>query len=838
MCNLVKFPWSLPCNFIPEVPYQNQITMILNYLKVALRSIFRNKLTSIINIAGLALALTCALLITFYVVDELSYDRHHPNAERLYRVTRYFYDQDGNASLRLANVAPPIGMLMRNDFPEIENLFRMLPLNTTVTLREEGNEDKSFREPNIYISEPEIFEILDVNLLEGNQATALENPGTLVLSEEMAEKYFGTTQVQGKTLEVFGFPVQVTGVFKSFKPQTHFHPDFLIAFSTLNDSTIYGRRRLETNWGNNSFGTYLLLREGEDAKALESKLPEFLDKHYGTFARANFGAPPDFVASKVTSLQLEKVTDIHLHSHLDDELEPPGNINTVYLMGTIGLFIILIAGFNFINLSTAQATKRSKEVGIRKVAGAFKTQLMYQYLSESVMISLFACAIALGVGYFALIWLNDFTGKSISFLGNPVLLLSMMGGTIIIGILAGLYPAFVISAFRPAVILKGKQSGGKPVLRRALVVVQFSISIVLIIATTIIFNQLDYLNNKDLGYAKDQVITLPYYTNLNTNYDAFYNALTKHTSIRNAGRSSRIPTGRLLDSMGAQMRKGDSLQNVGSRIAYIQVDHTFFETYDIPFVAGRNFSKDVITDDSLGYVLNEAALVAMGITDPASIIEQEFSYGGVNGRVIGVVKDFHFESLHQTINPIVFLIQRGGYNNLSIQVAGTNFQEGLNHIEKVWREFLPDRLFEYTFMNERYNRLYQNETKQSQLFTGFSLLAIFIACLGLFGLATFNTLQRIKEIGIRKVLGASVPNILTLLSREIVLLVIVSNVIAWPVAWYFMDKWLNTFAYRIEMNVLLYVLAAFVAIAIALLTVSSQTLKAAMSNPANTLRYE
>jgi putative ABC transport system permease protein len=290
--------------------------------------------------------------------------------------------------------------------------------------------------------------------------------------------------------------------------------------------------------------------------------------------------------------------------------------------------------------------------------------------------------------------------------------------------------------------------------------------------------------------------------------------------------------------MGAQMRKGDSLQNVGSRIAYIQVDHTFFETYDIPFVAGRNFSKDVITDDSLGYVLNEAALVAMGIADPASIIEQEFSYGGVNGRVIGVVKDFHFESLHQTINPIVFLIQRGGYNNLSIQVAGTNFQEGLNHIEKVWREFLPDRLFEYTFMNERYNRLYQNETKQSQLFTGFSLLAIFIACLGLFGLATFNTLQRIKEIGIRKVLGASVPNILTLLSREIVLLVIVSNVIAWPVAWYFMDKWLNTFAYRIEMNVLLYVLAAFVAIAIALLTVSSQTLKAAMSNPANTLRYE
>ncbi|MBX2962323.1 MAG: ABC transporter permease [Cyclobacteriaceae bacterium] len=812
--------------------------MLINYLKVALRSIFRNKLTSFINIAGLALALSSALLITFYVVDELSYDKHHPKADRLYRVTRYFYDQDGNASLRLANVAPPIGMFMRNDFPEIEKLFRMLSLNTTVTLREDGNEDKSFREPNIFISEPEIFDLLQVNLTEGNKATALEKPGTMVLSEAMAEKYFGSTQVQGKTLELFGFPVQITGVYKSFKPQTHFHPDFLLSFSTLNDSTIYGRRRLETNWGNNSFGTYFLLKEGEDAKALEGKLPDFLDKHFGTFAKANFGAPPDFVASKVTSLQLQKITDIHLHSHLDDELEPPGNINTVYLMGTIGLFIILIAGFNFINLSTAQATKRSKEVGIRKVAGAFKTQLMNQYLSESVLISLFACALALGAGYFALEWLNGFTEKSISFLGNPILLMAMIGGTIVIGILAGLYPAFVISAFRPAVILKGKQSGGKPMLRRALVVVQFSISIVLVIATGIIFSQLEYINSKDLGYAKDQVITLPYYGNLNDNYEAFYNTLTGHSSIKNVGRSSRIPTGRLLDSMGAQMRKGDSLQNVGSRIAYIRVDHTFFDTYSIPFVAGRNFSKEVRTDDSLGYVLNETALVAMGIADPASLINQEFSYGGVNGRVIGIARDFHFESLHQTINPIVFMIQQPQYNNLSVQVVGSNFQDGLNHIEKVWREFLPDRLFEYTFMNERYNKLYQNETKQSQLFTGFSLLAIFIGCLGLFGLATFNTLQRIKEIGIRKVLGASVPNILTLLSREIVILVIVANVIAWPVAWYFMDKWLNTFAYRIEMNIVLYMLAALVAIAIALITVSSQTLKAAMSNPANTLKYE
>lgn len=812
--------------------------MIKNYFKVALRSIFRNKLTSTINIAGLALALSSALLIVFYIVDELSYDRHHPSADRLYRVTRYFYDQDGNTSLRLANVAPPIGMLMQNDFPEIEKLFRMLPINTTVTLREEDSENKSFREPNIYVSEPAILDVFDVELLEGNPQSALENPGSMMVSDKMAEKYFGTTQVQGKTLELFGFPVKITGVYKSFKPQTHVHPDFLISFSTLNDSTIYGRRQLETNWGNNAFGTYFLLKEGEDVKTLESKFPNFLDNHFGNFAKENFGAPADFVASKRTSLQVQKISDIHLHSHLDDELEPPGNINTVYLMGIIGLFIILIASFNFINLSTAQATKRSKEVGIRKVAGAVKTQLMNQYLSESVLISLFACVLALGVGYFTLSMLNTFTGKSIEFLGNPMLIALMLAGTVAIGILAGLYPAFVISAFKPAVILKGKQSGGKPMLRRALVVMQFSISIILIIATGIIFSQLNYLNNKDLGYAKDQIITLPYVGALNNNYDAFYNALTNHASIKNAGRSSRIPTGRLLDSMGAQMRKGDTVENVGTRISFIRVDHNFFETYNIPLIAGRDFSKDVQTDDSLAYVLNESALGALGLDDVTSIIDQEFTYGGVKGKVIGVVKDFHFESLHQSISPIIFLMRSYNFNNLSVQVAGTDYQQGISHIEKVWREFLPNQLFEYTFLNERYNDLYENELKQSQLFTGFSLLAIFIACLGLFGLATFNTLQRIKEIGIRKVLGASVPNIVSLLSREIVILVLVSNLIAWPVAWYFMDEWLNTFAYRIEMNMLLYALAAFVAIAIALLTVSSQTIKAAMSNPSDTLRYE
>ncbi|MDL5047991.1 ABC transporter permease [Oscillatoria amoena NRMC-F 0135] len=814
--------------------------MLINYLKIAIRSLLRNKLASFINIAGLALALTSAMLIVYYITDELSYDRQHPFADRTYRVTRYFYDNNGNASLKLANVAPPVGMHIRNDFPEVETLFRMLSVNTTVTIPKEGQEGKSFREQNIFVSEPEIFDVLRVELLEGSRQTALEKPFSILLSEPAAQKYFGTTQVQGKTIQAFAanYEFQITGVFKPFSQQTHFHPDFLISFSTLNDSTVYGRRALETNWGNNAFGTYIVLREGQDPSSLQTKFPDFLEKHYGTFVRSMDGANPDFKASRVTSLQLQKITDLHLRSHLDDELEPPGNINNVYLMGMIGLFIILIATFNFINLSTAQATKRAKEVGIRKVAGAFKAQLIRQYLSESVLIALVACGLAIAASYFALDWLNGFTGKSIELIKQPGLIGFFAAGTVVVGILAGVYPAFVISGFKPALILKGKQSAGKAGLRKALVVVQFSISIVLIIATGIIFNQLQFINNKDLGFAKDKVITLPYYNQVSNTYDAFYNALTNHASIKNAGRSSRIPTGRLLDSMGAQIRIDDSLQNAGIRIAFIRVDHEFFDSYSIPFVAGRNFSKSVRTDDSLGYVLNEAAVRALGYKDAQAMIGEEFQYGGIEGSVIGIVKDFHFESLHQSINPMVFFVRQPFYNNLSIQVAGDSFQAGLDHIEKVWREFLPDRLFEFTMMSERYRNLYQNESRQSQLFTGFALLAIFIACLGLFGLATFNTLQRIKEIGIRKVLGASVPGILTLLSREIVMLVLLANLVAWPIAWYAMNKWLEGFAYRIDMNIGIFILATLVAIVIALLTVGTQTIKAATTNPANTLRYE
>ncbi len=816
--------------------------MIKNYLKAAFRSIFRNKLTAFINIAGLALAMSCALMIYLYVADELRYDQYNSHADRTYRITRDFLSQDGSINLRLGNVAPPIGPLAKNDFGEIEIMARTVNFNYVLGLEENGELKKVFREEYVFVAEPNIFKIFDFSFISGNQGQALERPFTIAVSESAAEKYFGTTNIIGKQLRGNDkYDLEITGVYKDLPHQSHWHPEFLVSFSTLNDSTIYGRKGLETNWGNNSFGTYILLEAGADPKKLEAQMPAFLDKHFGPYAIANFGAAPTFVASQTTRLNVQKVTDIHLLSHLDDELEAGGSMTNVYIMSTIGIFIILIACFNFVNLSTARATKRAKEVGLRKAVGAFKNQLINQYLSESILIAMLAMVLSAIFSFMSIDWLNQFTSKTLSIQQWQVVI-GLVGFAIFVGLLAGIYPAFVISAYNPALVLKGQQgiSKGKGGIRKALVIAQFAISTFLIISTVIIYQQLGFLNSSNLGYDKNRMVTVQYYRELSGTYDAFYNELTKSALIKNVGRSTLVPTNRLLNSAGPPLiMKGDSLVNTGVTTKMVTTDPEFFKTYGMEFVAGRDFDKSIKTDDSLAFVINETAAREYGWNDPSEGINKDFQYNGVKGKLIGVVKDFHFESLHQRIIPIVFFPVKGNrYSDLTINISGDNFQEGISYLEKVWKEFLPNRPFEYQYLSDRYDRLYQDEQKQSQLFSIFSGLAIFIACLGLFGLATFNTMQRIKEIGIRKVLGATVPNILTLLSKEIVTLILVANLVAWPIAWIFMGRWLDTFAYHIDMNVLVYAGTAILAIAIALLTVSIQTIKAAMSNPANTLHYE
>ncbi|MBA4054373.1 MAG: macrolide export ATP-binding/permease MacB, partial [Marivirga sp.] len=689
--------------------------MIKNYLKVALRAILRNKLSSFINIFGLALAMGCCLLIYLFITDELSYDRHNTNADRTYRVTRNFLSPDGSVNLHLGHLAPPFGPLLKNDFSDFEEVARILNTRMLIALQENAEEKKSFNEEHAYYAEPEIFKIFTIPVLEGNPEKALSEPFNLILSESAARRYFGTESAVGKPLKVGNrYDVVVSGVFKDFPKQSHWHPEVLISFSTLNDTTIYGRRGLETNWGNNSFGTYVLAKEPLDVKKIENQFPAFVDRHMGMNADANEPLP-----STWTNLFLQKLTDIHLHSHLDSEEESNGNINNVYMMGVIGLFIVLIACFNFVNLSTARASKRAKEVGLRKVVGAFKNQLINQYLSESILIALFALVLSIGFSYLAIQWLNDFTGKSLTLnlFSQWNLLLALIGFAILVGLLAGIYPAFVLSGFKPALILKGQFGSvkGKGALRKGLVVSQFAISIILIIATIITLKQIQYLNNRELGYDKDQVVTLRYYGDLGPQYDAFYNELQKESSIKNTTRSSRIPTGRLLDSQGtARVQKGDSLSDTNVVLKNISIDHEFFDTYQIEFAAGRNFSKDVKSDDSLSFILNESSVKMMGMTNE-NIVDKDFYYAGVRGRVIGVVKDFHFESLHEPIVPLVF---HSGpyYSRISVKLQGDKVQSGLASIEKVWRDFIPHRPFEYDFLSLQYKNLYESEQKQGQLF--------------------------------------------------------------------------------------------------------------------------
>jgi putative ABC transport system permease protein len=807
--------------------------MFFNYLKIALRLFTRNKLISGINIVGLSLALTGSLLIAIFVQDELSYDRYHDNSDRIYRVTRNFLSQDGSVTLHLGPIAPPFGPLLKNDFPDIIETARTRGFYESLSIIEEDGTFKESLTENRYYAEPSLFKLFSITILAGDTKTPLEKPNTLMVSDITAEKYFGTQDVVGKRLQTENGFMEITGVYKSFPAQSHWHPNILVAFSTLNDDKIYGRERLETNWGNNNFSTYILVNDQFDPKKTETQFPAFVDRHMG---ESGSSVQP----STWTNLFLQPLTSIHLHSKLDSEIEANGSINHVYTMSAIGVFLILIACFNFINLSTARATKRGKEVGLRKVVGAFKKQLITQHLSESIMTAFFAFLLAIALTSLAIPWLNDFTGKSIQLQQyvNASTILTILGMMIVIGIIAGLYPAFVISSFKPALILKGqngsiKGSGG---IRKTLVVVQFSISIIMIVATLITYQQLNFLNDQELGYAKDQVVTIDYEDDISKRYETFYHELTKNQAIINAGRSSIVPTGRLLNYQGTSIQKGDSLVATDIVMKDVRIDHDFFATYQIPFVSGRNFSKEIITDDSLGFVINETAAKMIGLTNEEAV-GQVLQNGQTKGRIIGVVKDFHFESLHEPIVPAVFIGQND-FNTISILISESEMKPALAHLEKVWNQFVPHQPFSYSFLSDRYSDLYKSEKSQNELFIIFAALAIFIASMGLFGLATFNTLQRSKEVSIRKVLGAPVGSILQLLSQEILILILIANVISWPIAWYFMSEWLDGFAYHIDMNVLTFIGAGVLTLIITLITITTQTVKAALTNPATILRSE
>ena len=796
----------------------------------------RHKVYSFINLFGLTVGLTCCLLITLYITNELSYDKYHTKANRIYRVTRNFVNQDGTVNLHLGNIAPPYGPLLKSYFPDLEEVVRILQNNAVVAV----NPERTFNEKEVFFAEPGFFKIFTVPVLSGNPAKALNEPNTVMLTEKMADKYFPNQNPVGQVLRMDSqLSLKVTGVYQSFPANSHFHPNFLVSFVTLEDSAVFGQKNLRTNYGSNNFTTYLLFPKDYPVKNIEAQFPAFLDKNMP--AEGGGSVKP----SSWTNLFLQKLTDIHLYSHLDTELEENGDINTVYLFSAIALFILLIACINFMNLSTARSSIRAKEIGVRKVMGATQPNLVVQFLAESMIFAIMAVLLALVLTKLMLPVMNSFTGRQLSFTirNSWLLTLAVVGLAALVGLVAGSYPALFLSSFQPVKVLKGKLALGKNSisLRKVLVILQFAISVVLLVSTAVVYKQLSYLKSRALGLDKDHIVTLNYNsTQLGPNYEAFRQELLTNAAIKEVGRSIGVPSDRLLNSMGGvRLQTADSMAASPVAFQYLGIDHHFINTYKIKLLAGRNFSESYPTDDSMAFLLNESGARLLGLNNPQESIGRSLEYGKRKGRLVGVLQDFHFESMHEKIKPIIFIIPDDRqYSDLSVKLQGNNISEGLAHLEKTWKKFLPGNPYDYNFLDESFGRLYETEQKQGLLFTIFAGIAILIACLGLFGLASFATEQRTKEIGIRKVLGASVSGIVSMLSKDFLKLVLLANLLAWPIAWYGMYRWLQDFAYRTDISWWIFGVAAVLAVLVALLTVSFHALKAAVANPVKALKTE
>jgi len=811
--------------------------MFKNYFKIAFRNIWKQKGYSFINIFGLAVGLACAILIITFIQNELSYDKFNKKSDRIYRVTREWFNKNGESSFHLARVAPPIGPLLKNDFPQIiREEVRFLHDNAFLEIN-----NNPIIENNFYWAEQSAFKIFTIDFLEGDPESALKEPNSLVLTESAAKKYFRNEDPLGKTIKYeHQLDMKVTGVIKDVPENSHFHYDFLASFITLYDPDIIGRKTLETNWGSNNYITYLMLPENFPISELKSKVPEFIDKHMLQVMRELNMDLPENPPHTNTTLHFQKLTDIHLYSHLTSEVEPNGDISIVYLLIAIALFMLLIACINFMNLASARSTKRAKEIGVRKVMGAEKTQLIKQFLGESMITVLISLFFALIIVEVALRPFSDFMQRELSFslTGNPVLFGIILGITLFVGLAAGAYPAFVLSSFNPVKSLHDKLSmSRKSKFRSILVVLQFTISIALIISMGIVYSQLQFVQSKDLGYNKDHLIVLPSSQKIKDNLDSFKSQLLQNPEIKMVTSSRLVPSDMLLNSWGADIYDNGKKEAVSFRLAVQEVDYDFIDTYQLKMLKGRNFSKDYSTDDSAAFILNETAVKKLGWTNE-NAVGKRLDYGSHEGRIIGVVKDFNFETLHNEIIPIIMLITHRGNNQVTVRISGSDIAGTLGFLKSKWAQYRPGYPFDYEFINQSLDNLYRKDQKLGTAFGIFAVIAIIIACLGLFGLASYTAEVRTKEIGVRKVLGATVSNITLLISKEFLWLIIAANIVAWPIAYYGMNKWLSEFAYSTSINIWLFIAAGFLALFIALLTVSYQSIKAALQNPVKSLKYE
>ncbi len=794
--------------------------MLKNYIKIAVRTLIRNKGFAAINVGGFAIGLACCLLIYVFVRDELSYDRFHENADQVYRVI-FSTSDDGMPTNANGNFA--VGPALKNDFPEVAEFARLRKSGQIGTKSLVRHEEISFYEEQFFFADSTFFDLFSFSLLQGDPETVLNRPNTVVITEETAQKYFGDENPIGKTLEADPFgdgglmQFEVTGVLENIPSNSHIHFDFLASLYSTGDD-------LEQFAGIEQVYTYLLLREGTSEEALEAKLLDFLHR--------NWTDEPWY------TLQLQPMLDIHLHSQLRSEIEANGNIRYVQIFGIIAVFVLVIASINFMNLMTARSVNRAKEVGMRKTAGAARSQLIRQFLTESVLLSLIAGAIALLlVDLFTPVF-NNITGKEISVLGSLGMrsFLTFLFLVVNTGLLAGIYPAFVLSRFKPVETLKGsfKNSGSGSILRKGLVVFQFAISMALIAATGIVYSQLNYIQEKDLGYADDQIMVLNLNDEARSQYQSFRNQLLQHSGIVNTTTSSLVPT------MGSSHNgfKIDGIDQSPSFANYY-IDKEFVKTYDLKILAGQDVQRDVLGEDGGDFLFSEEAVRELGLEQNADILGRNVEHFEVGGRITGVVNDIHIYSFRENVYASVYLITPNEYHKyLSIRLNPANISSSIEHTREIWTEMFPGYPFDYFFLDESFEQMHRADMRLADTITWFALLAIFVASLGLFGLSASVAEQRVKEVGIRKVLGATVLSIVALFNRDFVKLVLLGSILAVPAAWYVSSTWLQDFAYKVDITAGPFILAGIILLLIAVLTISFNSIRAAIVNPVNSLRSE
>lgn len=804
--------------------------MLKNYFKTAWRNLRKNKVFSIINITGLSLGIACALLIIFHVKEELSYDKGFSKSDRIYRITLKGLQKDSRS---WAATSPAIGEAFQHDLPEVEKIVRFHRLYPyqVLSYTSTANQTKRFEEKGGFFADSTAIDVFDLQFTEGNAATALSSMDAIIVTEAMAKKYFGNENPIGKIIQddIRKIPLTVTGIVKPFPFRTHLQFDYLVSLSTI---TRYLNKELLANRGWSGFYNYVLLKKDHPAAAMRSKISEFQVK----FLEPTGETRKEILASQ--ELCLQPVQDIHLHSKLEKEMYANSDITYVYIFSIAAIFILLIAAVNFINISTAQAFNRMKEIGLRKVIGGTKTQVVWQFLGESLLTTFIATVFAIIIFKSVIPFYNNLTTKEIHFenIITPLNIGLILILIIVVGLLAGVYPAWFVASFNPVTSLKNKKVAGSSVnaVRKSLIVFQFMISVFMIFSTIVIYRQLKLFHERDLGFDKDQLVAVTMYPEMWKQFGTMANDMQKNKNIADFSVISTLPGERfgMYDFKQASVAENELLPET-SRALWS--DDKMLSTLKIPLKEGRNFFPQFPEIRKHEFILNESAVKAFQLKNA---VGKQVVLEGDTGEVVGIAKDFNFASLHKAIDPLVIEYNPYKANYLLLKMQGSQATQTLQSMESNIKSLSPSSRFTYSFVDDNLDRLYASENRMSMVFKAFAAFAIFISCLGLLGLSAYSAQLRIKEVGIRKVLGASITNVTMLLSKDFIVLVLIAIVIAWPLAWWMMSHWLQGFAYRVSIDAWTFIISGLFALLVALFTVSYQAIKAALPNPVKSLKTE